>query len=84
MLIDAIRNDRPHNETERAIKANLVAVMGLAAVHSGKVITWDEMLASRFQFCDYVDDLDFDGPAPVQADDQGRYPAPVPGQWTEV
>jgi predicted dehydrogenase len=84
VLIDAIRNDRPHNETERAIKANLAAVMGRAAVHSGKVITWDEMMASRFQFCDYVDDLDFDSPVPVQVDDQGRYPAPVPGRWTEV
>ncbi|NQT14049.1 MAG: gfo/Idh/MocA family oxidoreductase, partial [Planctomycetes bacterium] len=84
VLIDAIRNDRPHNEARRACLANLVAVMGRAAVHSGKVITWDEMLASRFQFCDYVDDLDYDSPAPVHDNDQGHYPAPVPGVWTEI
>jgi len=30
------------------------------------------MLASTFQSCDYVDDLDYDSPAPV------------PGQWTEI
>jgi hypothetical protein len=28
--------------------------------------------------------LTVDSPAPVQADDQGRYPAPVPGKWVEV
>jgi predicted dehydrogenase len=84
VLIDAIRNDKPHNETERSMLSNLVSVMGRAAVHSGKVITWDEMLASDFLFCDYVDDLNYDSPAPVQADDQGRYPAPVPGKWTEI
>ncbi|HUT93240.1 MAG TPA: gfo/Idh/MocA family oxidoreductase [Thermoguttaceae bacterium] len=84
VLIDAIRNDRPHNETRRACLANLVAVMGRAAVHSGQVITWDQMLASDFLFCDYVDDLDYDSPAPVQPDADGRYPAPIPGEWSEI
>jgi len=84
VLVDAIRNDRPHNETRRAALANLAAVMGRAAVHSGQIITWDQMMASRFLFCDYVDDLDYDSPAPVHDDDQGRYPAPTPGKWTEV
>ena len=27
---------------------------------------------------------DASSPAPVQADAQGRYPAPVPGKWVEV
>ena len=58
--------------------------MGRAAVHSGQVITWDQMLASDFQFCPYVDDLDYDSPAPVHDDENGRYPAPVPGQWSEI
>ena len=84
VLIDAIRNDRPHNEARRACLANLAAVMGRAAVHSGQVITWEEMMASKFRFCDYVDELDYDSPAPVHDDGQGRYPAPVPGQWTEI
>ena len=84
VLLDAIRNDKEHNETERAIYANLASVMGRAAVHSGKMITWDEALASDFEFVANVDDLDYDSPAPVKADDQGRYPAPIPGQWTEI
>ena len=52
--------------------------MGGAAVHTGKIITWDEVMASSFQFCANVDTLTADSPAPVQADERGRYPVPMP------
>ncbi len=84
VLLDAIRNDRPHNETRRSCLSNLAAIMGRAAVHSGKVITWDEMMNSKFFFCDYVDEMDYDSPAPVHDNEQGRYPVPLPGQWSEI
>lgn len=83
-LLSAIRNDKPHNEARRAALSNLGAIMGRAAVHSGKVITWDEALASTFQFCSHVDTLTATSPAPVQADAQGRYPAPIPGKTIEI
>ncbi len=84
VLLDAIRNNKPHNEVRRAALSNLGAIMGRAAVHMGRVITWEEALASNFQFCADVDKLTPSSPAPVQADAQGRYPAPVPGKWVEV
>lgn len=84
VLLSAIRQDRPHNEARRAALANLGAIMGRAAVHMGQIITWDQAMASDFQFCSDVDKLTDDSPAPVQADDQGRYPAPVPGRWVEI
>jgi hypothetical protein len=84
VLLDAIRHDRPHNEARRAAYADLASIMGRAAVHSGKVITWEEALASKFQFCPHVARLTADSPAPVHADAQGRYPAPIPGQWSEI
>ncbi len=84
VLLDAIRNDRPHNEAKRAACSNLAAIMGRAAVHCGNIITWEEALASEFKFCPNVDALTADSPAPVRADKDGRYPAPIPGQWTEV
>ena len=84
VLLDAIRNDRPHNETRRAALSNLGAIMGRAAVHSGKLVTWDEAMASKFQFCPSVASLTADSPAPVRANAEGRYPAPVPGAWTEI
>ncbi len=84
VLLDAIRQDKPHNEAKRAALSNLADLMGRAAVHSGRIVTWDEMMASNFQFCPNIDQLGGDSPPPVRADEQGRYPAPVPGKWTEV
>ena len=84
VLLDAIRKDRPHNEARRAAYADLASIMGRAAVHSGKVITWDEAIKSDFQFCPNVASLTADSPAPVHSDAQGRYPAPIPGACREI
>ena len=84
ILLSAIRNNKPHNESRRAALSNLGSIMGRAAVHTGKLITWDEAMASTFQFCSNVDALTADSPAPVQADAHGRYPAPIPGKTVEV
>ena len=83
VLLDAIRNDKPHNEAERAAFTNLVSLMGRAAVHTGQIVTLEEMMASDFKFVPSVDFND-DSPAPIQADEQGRYPIPLPGKWEEV
>jgi len=83
-LLSAIRHDRPHNEARRAAYTNLASIMGRAAIHSGRIITWDEMLASDFKFYPDAGDLDYDSPAPVKADANGRYPFPIPGKWTEI
>ncbi|NLX96366.1 MAG: Gfo/Idh/MocA family oxidoreductase [Rhodopirellula sp.] len=84
VLLDSIRNDKPQNETKRAAYSNIADLMGRAAVHSGKVITWDEAMASNFQFYADIDSLDYDTPPPVQPDADGRYPVPVPGVWSEI
>ncbi len=84
VLLEAIRQNRPHNEAKRAAYSNLAAIMGRAAVHSGKIITWEEAVASDYKFCPNVDELAADSPAPVQADAQGRYPVPIPGAWSEI
>ncbi|MBN1851536.1 MAG: Gfo/Idh/MocA family oxidoreductase [Pirellulales bacterium] len=84
VLLSAVRQDRPHNEARRAALSNLGAIMGRAAVHMGRVVTWEEAMASDFQFYADVDSLTTTSPAPVQANAQGCYPAPVPGQWIEI
>jgi predicted dehydrogenase len=82
-LLTAIRRNQPYNEVERAAYANLASIMGRAAIHMGTRITWDEMLASDFKFCPSVD-FTKDSPTPLQANAEGRYPVPVPGQWKEI
>ncbi|NUQ61749.1 MAG: Gfo/Idh/MocA family oxidoreductase [Pirellulales bacterium] len=83
-FIDSIRNDRPHNEGKRAVYSDLTTLMGRAACHTGQTVTWEQMMKSNFQFCDYLDRLGPDSPAPVKADENGRFPVPIPGQWTEI
>jgi len=84
VLLNAIRQDKPHNEARRAAFTNLASIMGRAAVHTQKIVTWDQMLASDFMFCSNVAELTKDSPAPVQADENGCYPVPVPGKWKEI
>ncbi len=84
VFIDSIRNDRPHNEVKRAVYSDLTSLMGRAACHTGQTVTWEQIMKSDFQFCNYLDDLSFDSPAPVRADENGRFPIPIPGQWKEV
>jgi len=84
VFLESIRNDRPQNEARRAALANLGAIMGRAAVHTGQIVTWDEVMNSDFQFCSNVAALTENSPAPVRADAHGRYPAPIPGQWKET
>jgi len=84
VFIESIRKNRPHNEIKRAVYSDLTSLMGRAACHTGQTVTWDQIMKSRFQFCDYLDKLDYDSPAPVKADEDGRFPVPIPGQWKEV
>jgi hypothetical protein len=84
MLIRAIRQDLPHNEARRAALTNLADIMGRAAVHSGQMVTWEEAMASNFQWFPKIEELDENGTPPIEANEAGRYPVPVPGLWTEL
>jgi len=84
LLLDAIRQDKPHNEARRAGEAEVAALMGRAAVHTGQMITWDQMMQSEFQFVENIDQMDFDTPAPIHEGPDGIYPAPQPGITKEV
>lgn len=83
-FIDSIRNDKPHNEAKRAVYADYASLMGRAACHLNRIVTWDEVTNSEFAFCDYLDDIGYDGPSPAVADENGFFPAPEAGKWTEL
>ena len=78
-LIDAIRQDKPHNEAKRGAEASLVQIMGRMAVHTGRVVTWDEALNHDHEFAPGLDKLAMDSPAPLPLGDREKYPLPQPG-----
>jgi hypothetical protein len=53
--------------------------MARRAVHTGQVVTFDEMLNSEQEFAPDVDKLTMDSPAPLPAGPDGKYPVPQPG-----
>jgi predicted dehydrogenase len=83
-FVHSIRNDKPHNEAKRAVYADYASLMGRAAAHTNRIVTWDEVTKSEFQFCDYLDVLSYDSPPPVKANEEGYFPAPLAGDWKEL
>lgn len=83
-LIDAIRHNKPYNEVKRGCEASLVTAMGRMAAHTGKIITRDQILNCEHEFAPTVDQLTLEGPAPLQATPDGKYPVPQPGIKTKT
>lgn len=81
-LMDAIRNNKPHNEVKRGVYASLVTSMGRFAAHTAQEVTLDQMLNHDHEFAPGVDKLTYDSPAPLRAGPDGRYPVPMPGVVT--
>ena len=79
VLLDAIRQDKPHNESRRAAEADVAALMGRMAAHTGAYITWDQALNSNVELVSNVDAMTLETPAPLLAGPDGIYPAPLPG-----
>jgi predicted dehydrogenase len=82
-FIGAIRDGKPYSELKRGVEASLVTSMGRMAAHTARVITFDEMLNCEHEMAPGADKLTMDGPAPLMADKNGRYPIPQPGIVTK-
>jgi predicted dehydrogenase len=82
-LLEAIHNDKPYNEAKRGAQASLVTAMGRMACHTGKLVTYEEMLNCEHEFAPDLDKLAMDSPSPLVASADGRYPVPQPGILTK-
>ena len=80
LLFDAIRNDKPYNETERCAKSCFTAIMGRMACESGRLITWEEALQSNLELAPGLEHYTADSNPPPLPDANGRYPVAMPGQ----
>jgi predicted dehydrogenase len=82
-LVDAIRDDKPYNEVRNGVEASVVANMGRIAAHTGREVTYEETLHGQREYAPNVDQFTFDSPPPIQANADGKYPAPQPGITTQ-
>lgn len=81
LFFEAIRNDKPYNETERCAQACLTAIMGRMACESGVIVTREEALASNLELAPGLEKLNsLDATAPAQPDAGGKYPIAMPGR----
>ncbi len=80
LLFDAIRKDTPYNETERSAYAAMTGILGRMAAESGRMITWEDAMASDLVLAPGLDDYTMDSDPPVMPDAEGRYSVAMPGQ----
>jgi predicted dehydrogenase len=80
-FVAAIVADEPYNEAIRGAEASLVTAMGRFSAHVGRPVTFQEMLDCPEDLTAGVEYLTMESPAPVVADEEGRYPVPNPGKY---
>jgi len=80
LLFEAIRKDKPYNETERCAYAAMAGILGRLAAESGQMITWEQAMASDLELAPGLDRYTMDSDPPVKPDAQNRYPIAMPGQ----
>lgn len=64
-------------DAQRGADATMTAILGRMATYSGRVITWDEAMASELTLGPA--DPRWDTPAPIVPGEDGMYAAPIPG-----
>ena len=77
VFFDAIRNNKPKNDTEWGAMSTMTTIMGRMAAHSGKMIEWDEALNSDIVLAPAQ--LSWNSEPPAKPGKDGNYPFPVPG-----
>lgn len=80
LLFEAIRQNKPYNETKRCAYATLTGIIGRMAAESGQEITWEQALASDLVLAPGIENFTMDSTPPVVPDAQGRYPFGMPGK----
>jgi predicted dehydrogenase len=78
-FVDAIMKDQPYNEVPYGVQSSVTCNLGRLAAHTGRELTYDEVYNSNVEYAPSVDKLTMEGPSPLVADKDGKYPVPQPG-----
>ena len=76
-MFAAIRENKPYNEVENGAHSTMTAILGRMATYSGKVIDWDDAIASNLSIMPKT--FAFDADPPTLPNSDGEYAIPVPG-----
>ncbi len=76
-LFAALLAGDPYNEVDWAADSTMTAILGRMATYSGKIVPWDEAIASDLdlQPASYA----WDAEPPVKPGEDGIYPCAIPG-----
>jgi len=81
LFFEAIRNDTKHNEGYRAADANFASLLSRAAMNSGQIVTWEQVVNSNVElFPGGIENITWDSTPPVLPDEKGNYPIAIPGK----
>jgi len=81
-LFDAIRNNKPFDESEAGAKSTMTAILGRMATYSGKIVEWDAALNSKIDL--FPKSLAWDADMPVKPRADGWYDHAVPGKTVVI
>ncbi len=79
LLFEAIRQNKPYNETERCAYAAMSGILGRMASESGQKITWEQALNSDRELAPGLENFTMESNPPVMPDENGNYPIAMPG-----
>ncbi len=81
-LIEAIRQDTPYNEVKRGAESSMVSSMGRLSAHTGRTITFEQMLNHEHELAPDAANFTPDSAAPVLPGEDGKHPVPTTGTVT--
>ncbi len=81
-LIEALMRGEIYNEGEYGAKSTFTAILGREACYSGNIVTWDELMARGIDLAPGIDSYTLQSEPPVVKGADGKYPVPVPGQYS--
>jgi myo-inositol 2-dehydrogenase / D-chiro-inositol 1-dehydrogenase len=76
-LFAALTAGKPYNEADWGIDSTMTAILGRMATYSGKIVRWDDAIASQLDLA--PKSLAWDAAPLVKPGPDGLYPCAVPG-----
>lgn len=78
-LVAAILSNTPYSEVKSGVYASMAGNLGRFAAHTGKEVTFKELLESDLVYAPGIEKWTMDSQPPVKSDKDGFYPIPKPG-----